>query len=102
MQTTGVVRGLFRLGVMVSFLLEGAFLSLIGGVIGIAFALPLNGYTTATVSFETFSESVFAFTITPMLMAKGLTFAVAVGLLGTFLPALRASRLPVISALKSL
>ncbi len=96
------VLGFRRRTVMVSFLLEGAFLSLIGGVIGIAFALPLNGYTTATVSFETFSESVFAFTITPVLMAKGLAFAVAVGLLGTFLPALRASRLPVISALKSL
>ena len=96
------VLGFRRRTVMVSFLLEGAFLSLIGGIIGIAFALPLNGYTTATVSFETFSETVFAFTITPMLMLKGVVFAVAVGLLGTFLPALRASRLPVISALKSL
>ncbi|MBI3879272.1 MAG: ABC transporter permease [Verrucomicrobia bacterium] len=96
------VLGFRRRTVMASFLIEGAFLAFLGGVLGVALALPMHGYTTATVSFETFSETVFAFTITPRLMAEGLAFAVAVGLLGTFLPALRASRLPVISALKSL
>ena len=95
------VLGFRRRTVMASFLIEGAFLSFIGGLIGCALALPLHGYTTATVSFETFSETVFAFTITPTLLAQGLVFAVAVGLFGTFLPALRASRLPVISALKA-
>jgi ABC-type antimicrobial peptide transport system permease subunit len=37
-----------------------------------------------------------------MLVAKGLIFAVVVGLVGTALPAVRAARLPVIAALKSL
>jgi len=50
---------------------------------------------------ETFSEIVFQFRVTPKIIAQGLLFAVVVGLIGTFLPALRASRLPVISALKS-
>jgi len=95
------VLGFRRRTVLASFLLEGAILSLIGGAMGCALALPMNGVTTGTLSFETFSETVFAFTITPALMAKGMIFAVAVGLLGSLLPALRASRLPVISALKS-
>jgi putative ABC transport system permease protein len=96
------VLGFRRRTVLVSFLIEGALLAFLGGLIGVAIALPMNGYTTATISFETFSESVFAFTITPALIAKGLVFAVLVGLVGTLLPALRASRLPVIAALKSL
>ena len=51
---------------------------------------------------ETFSEIVFQFRVTPKLVAEGLLFAVIVGLIGTLLPAIRASRLPVITALKSL
>lgn len=95
------VLGFRRRTVLLSFLLEGAFLSAIGGVIGVALALPLNGYTTGTLNFETFSESVFQFRITPWLAVKGLIFAVVVGLVGSLLPALRAARLPVIAALKS-
>jgi putative ABC transport system permease protein len=96
------VLGFRRRTVLVSFLIEGALLAFIGGMIGCALSLPMNGYTTATVSLETFSETVFAFTITPALLAKGLLFAVVVGVVGTLLPAVRASRLPVIAALKSL
>jgi putative ABC transport system permease protein len=77
-------------------------LALIGGVLGCALAFYWNGYTTATMGFETFSEIVFQFTVTPGLVVKGLVFAVAVGIIGTLLPAIRASRLPVISALKSI
>lgn len=96
------VLGFRRRTVVLSFLIEGALLALIGGVVGCLLALPANGYTTATMGMETFSESVFQFSITPGLMLRGCLFAVIVGLLGTLLPALRASRLPVISALKSL
>jgi putative ABC transport system permease protein len=96
------VLGFRRRTVLVSFLIEGALLAFLGGLIGCAISLPMNGVTTSTISFQTFSESVFAFTITPALIGKGLVFAVAVGLMGTLLPALRASRLPVIAALKSL
>ncbi len=95
------VLGFRRRTVLLSFLIEGAFLALIGGALGVLLALPINGYSTGTISFETFSETVFQFRITPWLAAKGIIFAVAVGLLGSLLPALRASRLPVITALKS-
>jgi putative ABC transport system permease protein len=95
------VLGFRRRTILLSFLVEGAFLALVGGVIGCGLSLLLNGYSTATISLETFSESVFQFRITPLLALKGLCFSVAVGVLGSLLPAVRAARLPVIAALKA-
>ena len=95
------VLGFRRRSVVMALLIEGALLALIGGIVGCAIAYLWNGYTTATMGFETFSEIVFEFTVTPRLMVEGLLFAVVVGLLGSFLPSVRASRLPVIDALKS-
>lgn len=95
------VLGFRRRSVVVALLIEGAFLALIGGALGCGVAFLWNGYSTATMGFETFSEIVFEFTVTPRLVIEGLLFAVIVGLMGTLLPAIRASRLPVISALKA-
>jgi len=95
------VLGFRRRAVVLALLLEGGLLALAGGALGCALALQWNGYTTATLGWETFSELVFEFYVTPALMAEGLVFAVAVGLVGTLLPALRAARLPVIAALRA-
>jgi putative ABC transport system permease protein len=96
------VLGFRRRTVLISFLLEGAVLALVGGILGVLLAMPYNGLATGTLSFDSFSESVFEFRITPLLIAKGLIFSVIVGLIGSFLPALRAARLPVIASLKAL
>lgn len=96
------VLGFRRRTVLISFLIEGAFLALIGGALGAALSMPINGLATGTLSFDNFSEQVFEFRITPLLIAKGLIFSMIVGVIGSFLPALRASRLPVIASLKSL
>ncbi len=96
------VLGFRRRSVVLALLLEGGMLALFGGALGCALAFYWNGYTTATMGFETFSEIVFQFTVTPGLVVKGLVFAVIVGIIGTLLPAIRASRLPVIDALKSI
>ena len=96
------VLGYRRRTIVLSFLIEGALLALIGGIIGCTASLSMNGYATGWMGMETFSEVVFEFTITPALMVKGLIFSVIVGLAGTLFPALRAARLPVISALKSI
>jgi putative ABC transport system permease protein len=96
------VLGFRRRAVIVALLLEGGFLALLGGILGCAIAFYWNGYTTATMGMETFSEIVFEFSVTPKLIAEGLIFAVTVGLVGTLLPSIRAARLPVIAALKSL
>lgn len=95
------VLGFRRRTILASFIIEGALLASIGGIIGCLLALPLHGVSTGTMSFNTFSETVFQFRITPWLAAKGILFAVIVGIVGSLLPAIRAARLPVIAALKS-
>lgn len=96
------VLGFRRRSVVAGFLLEGAILAGLGGLIGGGLSLFMNGYAVGTLNFATFSETVFEFRVTPWLMLKGLVFSVVVGVIGTLLPAIRASRLPVIAALKSL
>jgi len=96
------VLGFRRRSILLGFLLEGALLAAFGGALGCAIAyLGWNGVSTGTLGQETFTEVVFDFLITPVLVAKGIGFAVLVGLIGSFLPALRAARLPVIASLKS-
>jgi putative ABC transport system permease protein len=86
-----------------SFIIEGVILSLIGGALGCGAAWVLHFWfgATGTMSFETFSELVFRFRITPWLATKGIIFSILVGILGSLLPAIRAARLPVIAALKA-
>jgi ABC-type lipoprotein release transport system permease subunit len=86
--------------VLVSFLAESAFIAVIGGVLGCLFALPLNGIVTSTTNWSSFSEVAFSFRVTPALLLVGLVFAVAMGIVGGFFPALRAARLQVIQALR--
>jgi putative ABC transport system permease protein len=95
------VLGFRRRTILVGFIIEGALLAAIGGALGCLLALPMDGYSTGTMSFNSFSETVFQFRITPWLAAKGIIFAVVVGIIGSLLPAIRAARLPVIAALKS-
>jgi putative ABC transport system permease protein len=88
--------------VVFSFLVEALFISFIGGAIGCVAVLPLNGLTTSTMNMQTFSNIAFAFRITPLLLVGGIIFALAMGLLGGFLPAVRAARRPVALALREL
>jgi putative ABC transport system permease protein len=62
----------------------------------------VRGITFGTLDFQSFAETVFQFRVTPDLMVLGVIFSACIGFAGSLLPALRASRLPVISALKSL
>ena len=72
----------------------------VGGVLGCLLALPINGVVTSTTNWASFSEIAFAFRVTPQLLLAGLTFAVVMGVIGGFFPARRASKLPVIQALR--
>ena len=96
------VLGYRRRSILLGFLLEGSMLAAIGGAIGCAIAyMGWNGVSTGTFGQETFTEIVFDFQVSPALMGKAIVFAIVVGLIGSFLPALRAARLPVIASLKS-
>jgi putative ABC transport system permease protein len=89
--------------VLVSVLMEALVLGGIGGVLGGAAAyFGFNGYQTSTMNFQTFSQVAFAFRVTPQLLGMGLFYALAMGLVGGLLPAVRAARLPISSALREL
>lgn len=89
--------------VVFSVLAEAAILSLIGGALGggIAWAA-FDGYQTATMNFQSFSQIAFAFRVTGTLLITALAYAVLMGLVGGLLPAIRAARLPVVTALREL
>ena len=94
----------FRGGpVVVSVLTEALLLALAGGAIGGAIAyVGFNGFRTSTINWQTFSQVAFAFTVTPRLVVRGVTYALLMGLLGGIFPAIRAARLPVVTALREL
>ena len=95
------VVGYRRRTILASFIIEGAILATIGGVLGCLLSFPMHGYSTGTMSFDSFSEVIFQFRITPWLVTKGIVFSIIIGVVGSLLPAIRASRLPVIAALKA-
>jgi putative ABC transport system permease protein len=95
--------GFNTLSVVMSVLAESVALGAIGGAIGGAAAyLAFNGYQTSTMNFQTFSQVAFAFRVTPELLVTGLVYALLMGLVGGLLPAIRAARLPIPSALREL
>jgi putative ABC transport system permease protein len=88
--------------VIVSFVIEALLISLVGGLLGCLVVLPLNGFTTGTINWQTFSHLAFAFKVTPDLLLAGVVFALLMGLIGGVPPAVRAARLPVAVALREL
>jgi putative ABC transport system permease protein len=88
--------------VVVSFVIEALLISLVGGLLGCLVVLSLNGFTTGTINWQTFSHLAFAFKVTPDLLLAGVAFALLMGLIGGVPPALRAARLPVAVALREL
>jgi len=94
--------GFSNWNVLLSFLFEALVISIVGGIIGCITVLPLNGLTTQTMNFQTFSNVAFAFKITFNLLLAGIAFALVMGALGGLLPAIRASIRPVAVALREL
>lgn len=94
------VLGFSRRSILLSFSIESMVIGLLGGIVGSLLSLPINGYSTGTTNFVSFSEIAFAFQITPGLIASGIIFAAVIGIVGGFLPAVQASRIPIIDGLR--
>jgi putative ABC transport system permease protein len=88
--------------VVTSFVIESLCIALVGGLVGCAIVLPLNGLTTGTMNWQTFSHLAFAFQVTPGLLGWGVLFALTMGVVGGVPPALRAARAPIAAALREL
>jgi putative ABC transport system permease protein len=94
--------GFGSFSMVLSFVFEALLISFIGGLIGCVAVLPLNGFTTGAMNFQTFSHLAFAFQVTPLLLGIGLIFALIMGLVGGVPPAIRAASRPVVLALRDL
>jgi putative ABC transport system permease protein len=89
--------------VVISVLAESLALAAIGGLLGgLTAYFAFNGYQTSTMNFQTFSQVAFAFRVTRELMIQGLSYALMMGLVGGLMPAIKAARLPIATALRQL
>jgi putative ABC transport system permease protein len=95
------VLGFSRFSIWLAFAIESVALSLLGGVIGSLAALPINGLTTGTTNFSTFSEIAFQFKVSRELILTGLIFSALIGLAGGSLPALKAAREQIVTSLRA-
>jgi putative ABC transport system permease protein len=93
--------GFQRKSILAAFLMESLFLSLLGGFVGLIFASLLQLYTVSTLNFQTFSELAFSFTLTFEIIYQAMTFSLIMGFLGGLLPAIRASRMNIVDALRA-
>jgi putative ABC transport system permease protein len=89
--------------VVVALMLESLVLALGGGALGAGLAyLAFDNFRAATMNWQSFSQVTFAFAVTPQLLVQGVIWATVIGLIGGLLPAVRAARLPIASALREL
>ena len=95
-------RGFQGGSIVLSFLAEALIIAIVGGIIGCIAVLPVNGITTGTINWQTFSHLSFAFRITPDLLLWGVVFAIFMGVLGGLPPAIRAARANVSTTLRAL
>jgi putative ABC transport system permease protein len=89
--------------VVFSVLVEAMILGAIGGLVGgvVAF-LFLNGITSSTLNFASFSQITYAFTVTPFLLLLGIVYGLLLCLLAGILPGIRAARMPITQGLREL
>jgi ABC-type antimicrobial peptide transport system permease subunit len=93
--------GFRRRSILTAFMIESLALSLIAGIVGLSLASLMQFVSFSTTNFGSFSELAFGFTLTPSIIISTLIFALIMGLVGGFLPAVRASRMNIINALRA-
>ena len=99
----GTLRALgFRRGaVLTAFMIESLLLAALGGLLGLAAASAMQAVDVSTTNFQTFSELAFRFVLTPTIALQAMVFALAMGLVGGFVPAWRAARLQIVDCLRA-
>ncbi len=94
--------GFSRASILFSFLFEAIVITAIGGALGALISLLFSNWSFGISDFSSFSERMIRlrFGFLPMSVALGMTLAM--GIFGGLFPALRAVRLDVVKALRSL
>jgi ABC-type antimicrobial peptide transport system permease subunit len=93
--------GFGQASILTAFLLESLFIGVIGGAFGLVMASFLQFLTISTMNFQTFAELAFSFTLTFRIAAESLVVALVMGLVGGLLPAVKASRMNIVDALRT-
>lgn len=93
--------GFRRRSILAAFLAESLLLAAVGGAVGLFAATFLQAITISTTNFQSFSELAFSFALTPGIVAGSLMFALTMGLVGGVLPALKASTMKIVDALRA-
>jgi putative ABC transport system permease protein len=93
--------GFQRRSILAAFLAESLLLALVGGLAGLLLASLMQLISFSTTNFQSFSELAFGFSLSPAIVIKTVLFALAMGFIGGFLPALRAARLRIVDALRA-
>ena len=94
--------GYKRRQILLAMVIESAFVALLGGLAGIVLALPVNLISTGTTNWQTFSEVAFNFDVDRGVALMGLILAVVSGIIGGFIPAATAARMPITQALREI
>jgi len=94
--------GFSRGHILISFLIESLLLSLAGGLLGCLIAFPLNYFGASVGNMATFSEITFGFRVDFAAMFAGVAFALLMGAIGGFFPAINASRKEVLTTLREI
>jgi putative ABC transport system permease protein len=93
--------GFGNVPIVVSTLVESVLLAFVGSLIGAVLVyLVFNGYTVSTINGQSFSQVVFAFSVTPELLWQGMNAEIWIGLIGGIFPAVHTVRIPVVTALR--
>lgn len=93
--------GFSRGNILIAFLAESMLLALLGGIVGLACASLMQTVSVSTMNWQTFSELAFSFKLTGDIIVSSLIFSLFMGLLGGVLPAWRAARLNIVTAVRS-
>jgi putative ABC transport system permease protein len=93
--------GFGRAAILSTFMLEALALGLVSGIAGVALASLMQSVSFSTTNFQSFAELAFNFTLTPAIAVKALLFACVMGVVGGFLPSVRAARMKIVDALRA-
>jgi putative ABC transport system permease protein len=92
--------GFGRGSVLLSFVLESLVLALLGGVLGAVGSLGMGMVEFSMMNTQTFSEMVFSFDATPQIVLGSVLAGGVMGILGGLFPAVRASRVSPVAAMR--
>jgi putative ABC transport system permease protein len=93
--------GFKRRSILIVFLIESLVIAISGGIVGLFLASFLQFFNISTLNFGSFAELSFGFSLSPTIVISSLLFAVLMGILGGFLPSVRAARLNIVNALRA-